>query len=330
MYYAILKKRAIKSVISILGVLIFGLFGCQQSTSTREPTSTPGTELTPYRTATPSLTPDPSIQVTVVSPTKIPAPTPTPYIYTVVENDTLTGIAFRHSVTLEDLIAANPGIDPNFLTIGLTLTVPLEGVVVAALPTPTPIPMGIRAPQCYPSPDNSLVCMAVVENDQSIAVENVVVLFSLDSGDRGDPVTKTAIMPLNILPAGRQSAVSATFYLPISQDYVPEATLTSVIPVLDGDQRYLKSELQVGEIVITPDGKQARVRGAIMLLPEQSIASIVWVSALAYDAQKNIVGIRKWVAHDILEAGNQINFELVVYSLGLPIDHVDIITETRP
>ena len=329
MHYSPIKKQLIKSVIPILGIFILGLFGCQQTTSTQTPTPISKDKLTPYLTATPSLTPKLNLETTIAS-TEIPAPTPTPFIYTVVEDDTLTSISFRHSVTLEDLIAANPGIDPNFLTIGLTLTIPLDGVIAAALPTPTPIPMVVKLPNCYPSADGSLICMAVVENDQNFAVENIVVSISLQPDGGGDPVTKTAIMPLNILPAGKQSAVSTSFQPPIQNDYVPKANLLTVIPVLNGDQRYLDSELRVSEIMIAPDGNQARVRGSVMLSPEQPSANIIWVSALAYDTQKNIVGIRKWVANDILEAGDQIDFDLVVYSLGPSIEYVEIMAETRP
>ena len=55
-----------------------------------------------------------------------------------------------------------------------------------------------------------------------------------------------------------------------------------------------------------------------------------WIAAFAYDENENIVGIRKWVANDVLISGEQIEFEFVVYSLGASIQRVELFTEARP
>jgi LysM repeat protein len=330
MYSLSLNSKTIQILFIILsGILAFGLFGCQQNLTEEPAPEISEAALTPYLTGTASSTPDIFTAQTPASPTQIPTPSPTPFIYTVVADDTLTGIAFRHSVSLEDLIAANPGIDPNFLTIGLTLTIPLEGVVVAALPTPTPIPIQVDPPVCYPVTDGRLQCMAVVINDQAFAIENVIAQITLQSGNDQTPMTKIAIPPLNIIPTGGKAALSTAFEPPIPSDFVPTVTLLTVIPVSDDDQRYLDSDLQIRAIEIDPDGKQALVSGSILLLPEQSEASVVWASAFAYDAQNNIVGIRKWAANQGLGSGDQVEFEFVLYSLGLPIDHVEVLIEAR-
>jgi LysM repeat protein len=331
MYYLTSNSKTIRIIFIILsGVLSFGLSGCQQNL-TEEPTpEISAGALTPYLTGTASVTPDLSITETPASPTQIPTPSPTPFIYTVVADDTLTGIAFQHSVSLEDLIAANPGIDPNFLTIGVTLTIPLEGVIVAALPTPTPIPIQIEPPVCYPVTDGRLQCMAVVNNDQAFAVENVIAQITLQSGNDQTPVTNIAISPLNLIPAGEKAALSAVFEPPIPPDFTPTVSLLTVIPVSDDDGRYLDSDLQIRAIEIDQDGKQALVSGSVLLLPEQSDASVVWVAAFAYDAQNKIIGIRKWVADQGLVAGSQMEFAFVVYSLDPLIDRVEVLIEARP
>ena len=82
------------------------------------------------------------------------------------------------------------------------------------------------------------------------------------------------------------------------------------------------------------DGQWADITGMIALLPglendEQLVANAVWVAAFAYDEQNKIVGVRKWVANDALQSGNWVKFDLTVSSLGLPIHHVEILTETR-
>jgi hypothetical protein len=337
MYYGSSLREKPKMALFFLEILGLLVVGCTQSESGEVHTPTMEGQLIPYKTATPNPEPDLSAvtQTSTSIPTEIPLPTPTPFFYKVVENDTLTGIAFQHSIPLEDLIAANPGIDPNFLTIGMTLTIPMEGVISAALPTPTPASIIIRPPVCYSLLDGDFHCMSAVENDQAYAAENVVVMISLQSPSGNNRVSQSAIMPLNIIPAGQKAAVAATFAPPllidqVAGDSVAHASLLSAIPVLPEDQRYLQTELDVREIAISHDGQEASITGTVKLLPEQPVANAVWVSAFAYDVQNNIVGIRKWVAKDVLTSGEQITFEFVVYSLGFSIERVDILAEARP
>jgi N-acetylmuramoyl-L-alanine amidase len=68
-----------------------------------------------------------------------------PNHYTVRENDTLAGIAERYGLTVEELRAFNPGIDPMALAPGSTLRLresapPVPRATVEAAPKPTPPP----------------------------------------------------------------------------------------------------------------------------------------------------------------------------------------------
>jgi len=332
MKFSISLKKESERAILFLVILGFFIVGCSQNESGNVLTPTIEKQLIPHLTATLKLTTDSGDATQTITPTPndFHAPTTTPFVYEVVENDTLTGIAFRHSVQLQDLIAANPGIDPNFLTIGLTLTIPLDGVVSAALPTPTPVSITFQPPVCYSLLNGSIHCMAAFENDQTFAVENVIVMISLQSIAGNDLVSQIALTPLNIIPAGQKAAVSTSFFPPLPQDFVAQTSLLSVIPVSPDDQRYLQTEFQIQKQVISPDGKRVSIMGTLEILPEQPTPGTVWVSAYAYDKENNIVGIRKWIADDVLKSGEGVNFEFDVYSLGPAIDHVDILTETRP
>lgn len=102
------------------------------ATETATPTATATVTATPTETATPTLT-----------PTITETPTPTgPFVYEVVEGDTLWDIATRFNVDLFVLIAIN-GLDPSnpVIDIGDKLTIPTADT---QLPTPTAIPANLR------------------------------------------------------------------------------------------------------------------------------------------------------------------------------------------
>jgi LysM repeat protein len=305
------------------------LVGCKGDELVVEPTPTKDVLLIPFETSTPS--PEIDQDGLTKKATDIPAtsPSPTPHIYEVVENDTLTGIANLHSVPLEEIIAANPGIDPNFLTIGLTLTIPIVGVPPELIPITTPIPLTIYLPKCYGLSNHSFQCFAVVENDTAIDVENVSAKISIKISDE-NMVSNTAYMPLDILPAGEKAAVLARFSYPLPPKITGEAELISVIPLNQTNQRYLQTDLRIAKIDYSQDGNTSTIMGSVSFPPEQPDVGEVWVSVFAYDAQDEIVGIRKWVADEITESTNDVDFRISVYSLGNPIETVDVLVEARP
>ncbi len=83
--------------------------------------------------------------------------------YTIKSGDTLADIAERFGVSLEDLLAANPGIDPSLLHTGDSVKLPsgtnaTPGVSATETPadpdtTPEPEPTSKPAPTEEPSPD---------------------------------------------------------------------------------------------------------------------------------------------------------------------------------
>ena len=68
-------------------------------------------------------TPKPQTLPTV-TPVPRPPPTPTPGVYTVEAGDTLSGIAGRFGLTLEQIVQANRLADPDRLQVGQRLTLP--------------------------------------------------------------------------------------------------------------------------------------------------------------------------------------------------------------
>lgn len=94
-------------------------------------------QVTLHITALPAATdtpvPDPSPQ-----PTAAPTATPAVTAYTVVEGDTLWDIAVRFGLSLDTLVAANPQINPDLLSLGAVLNIPAPGAVLPPAPTRQP------------------------------------------------------------------------------------------------------------------------------------------------------------------------------------------------
>ena len=84
----------------------------------------------------PAATPVPTPAATpTVSVAPTPPPLPTPFVYTVVQGDTLSGIAARNGLTLAQLLKANPQIkNENQLAIGDKLTIPVKSSSGGAVP----------------------------------------------------------------------------------------------------------------------------------------------------------------------------------------------------
>ena len=69
--------------------------------------------------------PSPSLASSTATPSPTTPPAPTPQVYTVAQGDTLTRIAKKFGLTLDQLMAANPQIkNPNKIAIGDQITIP--------------------------------------------------------------------------------------------------------------------------------------------------------------------------------------------------------------
>lgn len=69
--------------------------------------------------ATPTPAPTPT-----ATPVPRPTPTPTVTVYVVQAGDTLSGIASRFNVTIDDLVEANRILNPDALQVGQEITIP--------------------------------------------------------------------------------------------------------------------------------------------------------------------------------------------------------------
>lgn len=291
------------------------------------PSPLPVRELTPYRARTSTLTP---VQVDASTPTLLPSATPTPLIHVVTRGQDMFGIALFYGIGLDALKTANPEINPNFLSVGANLIIP--GVVLptapVANPTPTPLPVETARPNCLPEQNQGLWCFLAVRNPGPGRLESFSARLRL-SGSGGEVREAIAYSPLNLLEAGTEIALAAYFPAPIPANYQVSAEILTALPVLEGDTRYLPAQLEQPMLTIDPGGlsatfsAQATVGGDIP-------AATVWVVVTAYDAQGQIVGMRRWENEQPLPSGERLPVSVQVYSVGPVIALVEALVEARP
>ncbi len=184
---------------------------CSTGANQLTPTDTIGLDgtLRPYPSDTATVTPLPT---DYVSPTPSPTitPTPTNVYYEVQANDDMGGIAYYYGISVADLMTANPDIDPRAMTVGMQLLIPITPTPPpTAAPTsenaqttsaPTEEAVIPAAPDCYLDALGGMWCFVLYENNSERALENVSAIITLGEGEGA--LQETAIMPLNLLPAG--------------------------------------------------------------------------------------------------------------------------------
>ena len=299
---------------------------------TSTPTQIDGT-LRPYPSPTTTATPVPTDYVTPTSSPTVTS-TPTPVFYEVQSEDDMYSIAFRYGIEPAALMTANPTVNPRMMSVGMTLVIPITPsppptatAIIEQSPTSTGSTEDLLLPDCFPDAQGGLWCFVLVESETDQSRENISALVTLDGGDA--PRQEVAIAPLNLLPAGKSIPLTVYFTPPIPANFSVIAEIDFWLPVMPGDDRYVPVVLEAPSISISANGRVARVHGDLQLPADQNNAAYVWVNAAAFDVDGRVVGVRRWESKGGLAAGEEIAFELFVYSLGGEIDRVDLLVEAR-
>ncbi len=315
-------------------ILLFSLslYACSPApsqTATPQPSKIP---LTPY--LTPTLDTQSNADSTANSPAapqkQQPTPTATPFVYLIQSGDTLLAIAQRYNITLDELLAANPAIDPNFLIVGDEVIIPTGEGSLAAFPLPTPIAVTLEEPNCYPTSDDKLWCLVLVENTHQQSLENISAQITLfDSvGEQVDQ--KLAIAPLNVVSAGEAIPLAVLFPGPVPKNFSTQAELITALPLDSDSDRYLDINIQIDKTEIAATFGEVEGSVTVRENEEDRPAIQTWLLALALDAEGFLVGIRKWESNSQTLPGDSITFHITVFSLGPPIAEIRVLGEARP
>lgn len=251
----------------------------------------------------------------------------------------MLGVALRYGISLEDLLAANPEVDPRFLSVDAVLIIPQQQESPEEIPTPTPPAVELAGPVCYQTLEANAWCFLLVDNDQSYALENISAWIGIYTPEGDIVAGKVAITPLNWLPAGRAMPIVVSFPSPLPPDLTVTSERFSALIMSGESDRYLDAQVEVDKIEVSADGLLASIRGNLGLPDESPAAQLLWLLGVAYDSQGNVIGVRRWEAEAsgsqnepaaILEAGENLPFSFEVYSLGPQIERVDVLVEARP
>src|SRR5512144_1870176 len=150
--------------------------------------------LTPFLTSTQSSTRTPEGLVAASTP----LPSPTPFTYTVQRGDTISSIALKFGVSMDDLQAANPEVSPNAMSVGQVIRIPSNPENPSGEPTPTPAPFTVQQIECYPTADKGMWCFVLAHNDFPEFMENVSAQVTLVDANNATIAADLASRPLNI------------------------------------------------------------------------------------------------------------------------------------
>ena len=272
-------------------------------------------------------------QLNLATPTLLPTPSPTPRTHVVARGETLGAIALRYGLSVEQLIAANPEVNPNLMVVGTPSKIPASQKAAAtttALPSPTPVAVSVGAVICAKAQSGGGWCLAWVRSPQDQPLESVTGQMRVMGLDGSAVQSAAAQTPLNLIPAGKALPLMAYFSQELPNPYQASVEVLTALPAADSQTRYLAVTWSEQQVQLAPDGLSAQVTGSLSLAKGQPAAKTLSLVLIAIDAQGQVVGVRQWQAAETLEPGAALEVSLDIYSLGAAITQVEGLAEAQP
>ena len=239
----------------------------------------------------------------------------------------MSSIALFYDLNTNDVVLANPDIDPNAMVVGMQVLIPTKtaSTEVASISS-APAPVVLSAPACFQEKSGGLWCFMNAKNENDFAVENVLVEITLGDENGSQLTDQVAAAPLNMLPSKGQLPLSAYFPPPIPKPYRYSYLLLSALPMED-ESRYIETEILDQTVAISEDGLAAKISTRVFVNGAVEETVRVWLSATALDNEGNIIGVRRIEATGSLDEVGVIIVSGSVYSVSAPIDSVQLNVE---
>ena len=310
-------------------VWVITITACAPSNLKEFPTPSSERRLALYASSTPTMIITPKSDPRRTQ-NLTPVPTLTPITHTLVEGDTMLEIALNNGIPLDKLLASNPSVDPRFLTVGTVLIIPRAENLTEVSSTPTPFPIDVEIPLCYPVKDGGVWCFAMVTNNYQQPLEGISGQIVLVAPDGGEIEKKAAFTPLNTLLPGETMPMMVFFLPPLNPEFLPHLDEVSALLVDADDYGNIQVTNLSKEVNISSEGTSATISGSVLIPEDGKEARRVSVLAIAYSDDDHVVGVRREDKTGAFKPGETISFEVTVYSLGPPIHQVDVLGETHP
>lgn len=238
----------------------------------------------------------------------------------------MIAIASRFGVTLDQLQAANPEVSPNFLSLGMQLVIPVSFDDQETVQEQV-LPLEEGEVTCYSLRTGGMWCYWLIGNSLAEPVENIAGVIRLYNRAGDLVASENATTLLNVLDSGAQMPLAA-FFPPGSDEWtLAQGQLISAVAVNQYAQRYASGAVEGLNVTVSDDGLGAEVTGTLRM-EEDLDAEYIWVTAAAYDVDGTVVGVRRWEATAAPQNG-VVRFAFEVFSLGRPIDSVEVFYEIR-
>ena len=302
-----------RSILLFLCVIVIFIAQCAEST----------VEPTPVVTNIPTETPVIGVFLeTVVPPTAVfvqttttplPSPTitptPTPIVHQVQEGETLLEIAWQNGTTIDAVVAVNPGMNPDFLTIGQTVVLPPPSAPVAqeVRGTAVPVQVAVTQVQTFQTSVGSLWVLGEVVNEGSLPVEQVQVAIDLkdDAGEAvGSFVMWTAV---TLIQPGAKAPFGILIPEVTNNLSQPVVSIAGGNSVVDLGSRTI--DVTVVEAALSRQSERVEFTGVIQNKGAQPVNQML-LTATFYNEQGDITGFQQQVLSQILQRGETAVFTL--------------------
>lgn len=269
------------------------LLGCRPEAPLLPMTVTPTVRATPPVgvTLVTQAAPTTAVLQTTPLPLTIPSPTlpATPIVYTVVEGDTLLGIAIQRQTTVDDILALNPEVRPELLQIGQSLILPPPATPLAqeAVGTAVPIQVAVKRIDTYQTPVGGLWLLGEVTNRSDLPAANVqVAIILLDgAGEALETAAAWAASPV-ILPGASSPFGVLVDEMPVGFER-PSVSVIGGEAVIDLGNRYV--DVIVKETAVAIQGDRIRITGQVENVGAVT-ADQITITATFYNDQGGVTG----------------------------------------
>lgn len=289
--------------------------------------SPPATPRTPG-TATPAPA-TPSAAATSAAP----APSATPFYYTVTESDTLARIAERFGVSIAALQAANGDLPARLVYPGQVLLIPAErdrpatATLARYLLTATPGIQPLPAPACYRTPADEVVCLGWAANAESVApLISVTIQVELIDATGQAVNRRAASLPQAAILPGQRAAYAVRFQAPPSFVSARAGLLGDSLP---GEASLPVVPLTISEPTLTTDSGLIRLAGQVRHDGPAPVGDLLVIGVL-YDDADRITGLRIERPEGTLAPGATLAVDMLITPLAAGTTRAALYAEGRP